>query len=124
MLGAGADLVDAADVPTEMMMAGRVGAREGDHVMVAAVDAVQERDVVAGMIRQPHPEDARVKFDALAHVAREDQHVRETAGTGAPDAGVRLGAPRWPGPPLGWSNVDFSFGEVFAAALISIGMPS
>src|SRR6185312_4728347 len=58
--GAGADLVDRAHVPAEMMVAGGVGTREGDHVMIAAVNAVQESNIVAGMIGQPHPEHASV----------------------------------------------------------------
>src|SRR6478672_9952149 len=34
--GAGADLVDRTDIPTEAMMAGSVRARKRDHVMIAA----------------------------------------------------------------------------------------
>src|SRR3984885_12393960 len=45
------DFVDRADVPAEMMMAGSIGARERDHVMIAAMDAVKESDVIAGMVR-------------------------------------------------------------------------
>src|ERR1700722_12266361 len=46
--GAGADFVDRAHVPTEMMVAGSVRAGKRDHVMIAAVNAMQEGDVVAG----------------------------------------------------------------------------
>ena len=40
--GAGSDLVDRTDVPAEMVMAGRVRSRESNHVMIAAVDAMQK----------------------------------------------------------------------------------
>ena len=60
---ADADLVDASDVPAEVMMARRVRSRERDHVVVAAVDSVQERDVVARMVGKPQAQHARVELD-------------------------------------------------------------
>jgi hypothetical protein len=74
---AGADFVDRSDVPTEMMVPGCVRAREGDHVVIAAVDAVQERNVVAGMVGQTHAEHARVEIDRFGYVAREQQDMSE-----------------------------------------------
>src|SRR6185312_434498 len=64
-------------VPAEMMVAGGVRTREGDHVMIAAVNAVQESNIVAGMIGQPHPEHASVELDRLADIGGEHQHMRQ-----------------------------------------------
>ena len=46
------DIVDRRDVPAQMMQARTFGLHEGDHVMVASVDAVHERDEVTGTIRE------------------------------------------------------------------------
>ena len=92
--------------------------------MIAAVDAVQERDIVAGTVGQPQAEHAGVELDRLRHVAGEQQHMREPARKGAPDAASATGAPRTAGPSLSWPNSDFSSGEDFAATLISTGVPS
>jgi hypothetical protein len=59
------------------MMARSVRARKGDHVMIAAVDAVQEGDIVAGMIGQPHAEHAGIELDRLADIGGEHQHMRQ-----------------------------------------------
>ena len=48
--GAYPDLIDRADVPAEMMVAGRLRAGKGNHVVIAAMDAVQERDIVARFV--------------------------------------------------------------------------
>ena len=98
MHGAGADLIDAADIPAEMVMAGRVRARESDHVMVAAMDAVQKSDIVARMVGEPKAEHAGVELDRLRHVRREHQDMREAARIGAlhraPEGRAALPRPR------------------------------
>src|SRR5271157_5041322 len=91
---ADADLVDAADVPAQMMEAGRVRFREGDHVMIAAVDAVQEGDAVARMVGKAKSEDAGVEVDRSPHVPGEHQDVREPARKGAIDVAPEGRAPR------------------------------
>ena len=77
------NLVDAAHVPAEMVMAWSVRARESHHMVVAAMDSVQESDVVAGMIRKSEPKNAGVKLDRLRHVRREHQDMSEPARIGA-----------------------------------------
>jgi hypothetical protein len=48
-------------------------------MMVAPMDAVQKRDVVARMIGQAQAEHTGVELDRLAHVTREHQDVCEAA---------------------------------------------
>src|SRR4029077_14111250 len=62
-----------------MVNARRVGPCECDQMMVAPMDAVQKRDVVAGMIGQAQAEHTGVELDRLAYVTREHQDVCETA---------------------------------------------
>ena len=80
MRGAAADVVDGADVPAQMMKAGRAGCDEGDHMMIAAVNPVQEGDAVAGPVGEAQAERARVELNRLLHVAREQEHMGETPG--------------------------------------------
>src|SRR5208337_5638876 len=75
---ADADLVDAADVPAQMVEAGRIRFRERHHVMVAAVDAVEEGDAVPRMVGDPHPEYSCIEVHRLAHVAGEHEHMGES----------------------------------------------
>ena len=67
---ADADVVDRADVPAEMMQARPVRLHEGDHVVIAAVDAVHEGDEIAGAIRQPQTEHVAVEIDRPRNVGR------------------------------------------------------
>src|SRR5579863_7701308 len=78
MHGACADLIHRANIPTEMMVARSVRARECDHVMVAAMDAVHECNIVAGMVGQAHAKSPRIEFDSLTHIAGEHEDVRKT----------------------------------------------
>ena len=78
--GAGADLVDRSNIPAEVMMARRIRACEGDHVMITAMNAVHERDIVAGIVGDAHAEHPRIKFDRFRHVGGEHKDVRETPG--------------------------------------------
>jgi hypothetical protein len=77
---AGADFVDRSDVPAEMMMARRLRARECDHVMIAAVDAMQERDVIPGMVGQAQAQNARVELYRFSDIAGEHQDMGEPPG--------------------------------------------
>jgi hypothetical protein len=52
---------------------------EGEHVVVAAVDAVHEGDHVARAIGEAKPQHAAVELDGLRDVAGEDQHMGEPA---------------------------------------------
>ena len=105
------------------MKAGGVRMGEGDHVMVAPVDAMQKGDAPAGMVGEAHAEDAGVEVDRLRHVPGEQEDVRETAGKGPRGSGA-TGAPRVFGPVAAKVNADFSLGDDFSAALISIRLPS
>ncbi len=78
-LGAEADIVEARDVPARMVQAGPAGFRECDHVMVARMRAVQERDEVAGAVGEPQAEHFRVESGLPGHVGREQQHVRQAS---------------------------------------------
>src|SRR5262249_13312580 len=44
------DLVYGAYIPAAVMQTGRVGARERDQMMIAAMNAVHECDVIAGAV--------------------------------------------------------------------------
>ena len=85
MHGAPADVVDRADVPAQMMQPRRVRVREGDHVMVAAVDAVQKGDAVAGPVGEAEAQRARIELNRLLDVAREQEDMRQTPGPHARD---------------------------------------
>ncbi len=87
-----ADVVDRADVPAAMVKAGTAGLREGDHVVIAAVDAVQERDHPARLVGQAQAQYPRVEGERARHVAGEQQHVRHAPRLG----GRRLTAHRRP----------------------------
>ncbi len=106
--GARADLVDAADIPAEVMRAGRIGAREGDHVMIAAVNAVQKGDVVSGVVGEAQSDDARIEFDRLRNVGREHEDMREAARIGAlhraAERGPALAGPRGDRPRICFSR--------------------
>ena len=93
MHGAEADLIDAAHVPAQVVHAGPARLAERNHVVIAAVHAVHERDAFAGMVGKPEPKHLRIEFDGLHHVRGEHQHMREPAGMGAFDgAAVRRAA--------------------------------
>src|SRR5262249_12665250 len=74
---ASADLLEGADVPARMMQAGAVGAREGDHVMVAAVDAVHEGDVAARPVGEAGAKKTAVEGDSLLDIRGEQEDVGE-----------------------------------------------
>jgi hypothetical protein len=54
-----------------MKSAGGAGLGGGDHVVVAAVDAVHERDAIAGAVGQAQPQHMAVKLDGAQHAAAE-----------------------------------------------------
>ena len=68
-----------ADVPTAMVEAGRRRLHQRQHVMIAAVDAVQEGDAVGGAIGQAQAQRTLVEGGRGLDVAREDQHMRQPA---------------------------------------------
>src|SRR4029079_13859210 len=77
--GAEADVVEAGDVPTAMVEAGRARLHQSEQMMVAAVDAVHESDEVGGAVRQAQAKRALVELDRLQYVAGEDENVRQAA---------------------------------------------
>src|SRR3984957_16632823 len=83
MRGAPTDVVDRAHVPAQMMQARRARCDEGDHMMVAAVDAVQKGDAVAGPVGKAQPQRPRIELNRLLDVAREQEDMREAPGRDA-----------------------------------------
>jgi hypothetical protein len=83
MHGAAADVVDRAYVPAQMMQSRRVRVREGDHVMIAAMNAVQEGDAVAGSIGEAQTQRALIELNRLLDVSREQEHMRQATGRDA-----------------------------------------
>src|SRR5277367_4959224 len=83
MHGAAADVVDRAHVPAQMMQARRARCDERDHMMIAAVNAVQEGDAVAGPVGEAQAERAGIELNRLLDVAREQEHMGETSGRDA-----------------------------------------
>src|SRR5580693_9917060 len=76
MHGAAADVVDGAHVPAQMMQAGRARFDEGDHMVIAAVNAVQESDAVAGPVGEAQAERSCIELDRLLDVAGEEEDMR------------------------------------------------
>ena len=85
MHGAAADVVDGAHVPAQMMQARRARFDEGDHMMIAAVNAVQEGDAVARPVGQAQAKRARIELNGLLDVAGEQEDVRQAPGRDARD---------------------------------------
>ena len=83
MHGAAADVVDRAHVPAQMMQARRARFDEGDHMMIAAVNAVQEGDAVAGPVGEAQAERSRIELNRLLDVAREQEDMRQAPGRDA-----------------------------------------
>src|SRR5215469_10163096 len=52
-------------------------------MMVAAVNAVQKGDAVAGAVGKAQAEHAGIKLDRLLDIAGEQEHMRETPGSNA-----------------------------------------
>src|SRR6185312_21856 len=75
MHGASPDLVDRAHVPAQVMQPRRVRVGEGDHVMIAAVNAVQKRDPVAGPVGEAQAEHAGIELDRALDVAAEQEDM-------------------------------------------------
>ena len=110
--GAEAHLVDRADVPGAMVIAGRGGLRESDKMMIAAMHAVQEGDRT-GMIRDPQTQRLAVELQRGVDIGREEEGVRHSPrayGRNFPRMG-RLGRP---GIGAGDSG-DLALGELFSA---------
>src|SRR5258708_39291166 len=83
MHGAATDVVDRTHVPAQMMEARRVRFDEGDHMMIAAVNPVQEGDAVAGPVGEAQAEGAGVKLNRLFDVASEEEDMRQATGRDA-----------------------------------------
>ena len=49
-------------------------------MVIAAVNAVQEGDAVAGPVGEAQAQHARIELNRLLDVAREQEHMRETSG--------------------------------------------
>src|SRR5690242_8490678 len=77
MHGAAPDVVDRAHVPAQVMESRRGRLDEGDHVMVAAVDAVQKRDAVARPVGKAQAERSRIELNRAPDVAGEEQDMRK-----------------------------------------------
>jgi hypothetical protein len=69
---------DAADISAEMMVARRAQLAESDHVMVAAVNAMQKRDAVAGMIGEPQSELALERWPGNPRESPSATRLRRT----------------------------------------------
>ena len=82
----------------EMMEAGRVRMGEGDHVMVAAVDAVQKGDAVAGMVGEAHAERRAYRSRSPSSTSRVKRRTCERRRGQVRGAAARPGAPRAFGP--------------------------
>src|SRR5271169_1338324 len=85
-----ADVIDRAHVPAQMVKAGRVRFDEGDHMMIAAVNPMQEGDAVAGPVGEAQAQRAGIELNRPLDVARKQEHMRETPGVHAPNV-----APEW-----------------------------
>ena len=83
MHGAAADVVDGAHVPAQMMQSRRARFDEGDHMMIAAVNPVQEGDAVAGPVGEAQTQRARIELNRLLDVAREQEDMRQAPGRDA-----------------------------------------
>src|ERR1700678_875182 len=96
MHGAAADVVDRAYIPAQMMQSRRARFDEGDHVMIAAVNPVQEGDAVAGPIGEAQTQRARIELNRLLDVSREHEHMRQATGHDTRDlAPERRAAHAW-----------------------------
>src|SRR5580692_6087952 len=83
MHGAAADVVDRAHVPAQMMQSRRARFDEGDHMMIAAVNPVQEGDAFAGPVGEAQPKRARIELNRLLNVAGEEEDMCQAAGRDA-----------------------------------------
>src|SRR5579863_8490517 len=94
MHGAPPDLIDRANVPAQVMQPRRVRVRESDHVMVAAVNAVQKGDAVAGPVGEAQAKHPGIELDRALDVAGEEKDMRQTPGHDAlnipPERGAAL----------------------------------
>src|SRR6185369_11227259 len=67
------------DVPTAMVQTGSTRFGKGDHVMVAAVDAMHKGDAISGAIREPEPQYFLIERDRFADIHGKHKNVREPA---------------------------------------------
>jgi hypothetical protein len=79
LLHADANVVDARDIPTRMMQSRAVGFREREHMMVARMRAVHERDDVTGMIGQPQAQRIGIEANRSQYIGAEEKDVRQPA---------------------------------------------
>jgi len=71
-----AHLIDGVHIPTDMVKSGRRRFGERQHVMIAAVDAVHERDELPAAVREPEAKHFLVEAYGPIDVGSEHQHVR------------------------------------------------
>jgi hypothetical protein len=70
-----ADIVDARNIPAAMVETGRDGFHQRKEMMIAAVDAMHERDEIGGAVGQAQAKRPFIEGDRFRYVARENQHV-------------------------------------------------
>src|ERR1700722_2666967 len=83
MHGAATDVVDRTHVPAQMMQSRCARFDEGDHMMIAAMNSVQEGDAVAGPVGKAQTQRARIELNRLLDVAGEEEDMRQTTGRDA-----------------------------------------
>ena len=99
-----------------------IGLRECDHVMIAAVHAVQERNHAARLVGKAEAQNPHVELNRPYDVANVHDYMCE-AGMRVVGAVLRVFAPRSFAPRDIASKRDLALGDVFAATRISIGRP-